>query len=95
VSDRNQMAILKQLRQEREQTVQLAQEQLKEQQKIRKQIRQSLGQDAKTIPEVSLETSLPGHIVLWHMMAMKKYDLLEETDLDGEYYRYQMKREKS
>lgn len=94
MSDPNQMKALKQLKQERAEAVEPAQEWLKTQQQIRKLIRTVLGKEEKTVPEVSNETDLPSHVVLWHLMAMKKYDLVEETDLDGQYYRYQLKQEK-
>jgi predicted transcriptional regulator len=94
MSDPNRRKALKQLKQDRAEKVEQAQEWLKTQQQTRKLIRKSLGKEDKTVPEVSNETDLPSHVVLWHLMAMKKYDLVEETELDGQYYRYQLKQEK-
>jgi predicted transcriptional regulator len=94
MSDANQSKTLKQLKLERAEAVEPAQEWLKTQQQTRKLIRKALGKENKTVPEVSSETNLPSHVVLWHLMAMKKYDLVEETELDGQYYRYQLKQEK-
>jgi hypothetical protein len=39
-------------------------------------------------------TNLPSTEVLWHMMAMKKYDLIVEVGMEGEYYQYQLAQEK-
>lgn len=95
MTEKERAEILKALRNEHQQTVENAQAYLKDQQAVRKAIRKSLQGGAKTVPEVAVETSLESHLVMWHMMAMKKFDLIEELDLDGEYYRYQLTQEKS
>ena len=43
----------------------------------------------KTIPELAEQTGIPAHEILWHITAMKKYDLIVETGMCGEYYLYQ------
>jgi hypothetical protein len=45
-------------------------------------------QGAKTIPELAAAAVLPADRVLWHVMAMKKYDLVREAGKDGDYYQY-------
>lgn len=94
MSEQQWAAILKRLRQERNETVDRAKALLKVQQEKRKEIRQALEDGPKTVPEVAASTSLASHDVMWHMMAMKKYGLIEELEMDGEYYRYQLAQEK-
>jgi predicted transcriptional regulator len=87
--------LLKHLREEYADTVAQTQEKLKTQQAIRKQIRQALDAEPKTVPEIAQATNLPSDQVLWHITAMKKYDLIEEVGMSGEYYQYQLAQEKS
>lgn len=81
-------ALLKNVREEREETVQLTREHLKTQQAIRKQLKEALEQGPLTVPELAEATELPSEQVLWHITAMKKYDLVVESGFDGEYYQY-------
>jgi len=85
--------LLKQLREQHKETVTHAQELLKEQNAIRKQIRQALKDAPKTVPDVAEETGLPSVQVLWHITAMKKYDLVIEGEMDGEYFQYALVKE--
>jgi hypothetical protein len=84
---------LKQLRDEHHETVAQVQAQLKEQKNIRRQIGEAMGDAPKTVPEIAAASGLPAEQVLWHITAMKKYDLLVETGLSGEYYLYQQAKE--
>jgi predicted transcriptional regulator len=86
-------AMLKRLREEHQDTVERTQALLKEQNAIRKQIRQAMAGGPKTVPEVAEATGMPGDQVLWHLTAMKKYDLVVETGMGGEYYQYQLAEE--
>ena len=81
---------LRRLRQEHQVTVDRTQETLKQQQAIRKQLRQAMAGGPKTVPQIAQACGLPSHQVLWHITAMKKYDLVVETGMDGEYYQYQL-----
>jgi predicted transcriptional regulator len=94
-SAKKRIELLKQLREKYADTVAQTQERLKSQQAIRKQINQALKEGPKTVPEVALATDLPSDQVLWHITAMKKYDLVEEVGMSGEYYQYQLAQEKS
>ena len=85
--------LLKQLREEHQETVERTQALLKGQNAIRKQIRQAMSDGPKTVPEVAEATGLPPKEVLWHITAMKKYDLVAEVGMDGEYYQYQLAEE--
>lgn len=95
MSEKEHAKTLKVLREEHKDTVVQAQALLKDQQVKRKAIRKALEGGSKTVPEVADFTSLASHEVMWHMMAMKKFDLIKELELDGEYYRYQLTQEKS
>ena len=81
--------MLKRLRTEHEESVKRTQAWLKEQKAIQRQICQSTRDGAKSIPEIAEITNLPAHEVLWHVAAMKKYDLMKEIGMCGEYYLYQ------
>lgn len=81
--------LLKQLRSEHEESVKRTQALLKEQKAIQRQICQSTSDAPKTVPEIAEATGLPTHEVLWYVAALKKYDLIHETGMCGEYYLYQ------
>lgn len=81
--------LLKRLRAEHQETVERTQALLKEQKAVRRQICQPMRESPKTIPELANLTGLPAHKILWHITAMKKYDLIRETGMCGEYYLYQ------
>ena len=81
---------LKRLREEHEQTVERMQVLLREQNSIRKQIRQAMADGPKTVPELTAATQLPGEVVMWHITAMKKYNLIAEIGMSGSFYQYQL-----
>jgi predicted transcriptional regulator len=80
---------LKQLREEHKETVKQAQEKLKAQQALRRNICKLMREEPKTVPEVAEASGVPAREVLWHITAMKKYGLVIETGMCGEYYLYQ------
>jgi seryl-tRNA synthetase len=81
---------LKRLREEHERTVERTQVLLREQNSIRKQIRQAMADGSKTVPELTAATQLPGEVVMWHITAMKKYNLITEIGMSGSFYQYQL-----
>jgi predicted transcriptional regulator len=81
---------LKRLREDHRETVERTQALLKEQNAIRKQIRQALADGPKTIPEIVDATQLSGEHLMWHIIAMKKYNLVAEVGMSGSYYQYQL-----
>jgi hypothetical protein len=85
--------LLKTLRAEHQQSVESTRELLKEQQQIRREIGAAVEDQALTIPATAEATDLPSELVLWHVMAMKKYGLIEEMGMDGDYYTYQLVKE--
>ena len=85
--------ILKRLREDHKEGVTRTQALLKEQKAIRRQICQAMRDGPKTVPEVAQATDLPADQVLWHITAMRKYDLVAEAEMCGEYYTYQLVQE--
>ena len=83
-------AALKRLRQERKEAVASVRAGFKEQSDVRKKISQALKGDPKTVSEVAAAAGLPAPQVLWHITAMKKYDLVAEVGMSAEYYTYQL-----
>lgn len=91
---RARIQLLKRLREEHGETVARTQARLKAQKALRRQLCQPMRDGPKTIPELAEATGIPAIEVLWHITAMKKYDLIEETGMCGEYYLYQRREEK-
>jgi predicted Rossmann fold nucleotide-binding protein DprA/Smf involved in DNA uptake len=86
---RQRSQFLKQLREEHRETVEQVQASLKEQKDIRRQIAQAMRDEPKTVPEIAAASGLSAEQVLWHIIALKKYGLIVETGMCGEYYLYQ------
>lgn len=82
--------LLKQLREKHAEGVQAAQALLKTQNATRKALREAMKDAARTIPEMAEATGLPAHEILWHVTAMKKYDMVKEEGLSGYYYSYRL-----
>jgi predicted transcriptional regulator len=90
---RERTALLKRLREEHKDTIESTRALLKAQQETRRAICSAMRGGAETIPEIAQASGLPAGQVLWHITAMKKYDLVAETGKCGEYYRYAMVQE--
>jgi predicted transcriptional regulator len=86
--------LLKKLREAHKDSVANTQALLKEQKAIRRQICQPMRDGPKTIPEIATLTGVPADQILWHVTAMRKYGLVIENGLCGEYYLYQMAEDK-
>jgi predicted transcriptional regulator len=86
-------ALLKQLREEHQETVERTRTLLKAQQEIRRAICQAMQQGAETVPDIAAASGQAAHLVLWHITAMKKYGLVAETGKDGDYYHYALLQE--
>lgn len=86
VQDRAQ--ILKDLRVEHQETVDRTQALLKEQGKIERAILKLIKEESLTIPAIASQIELPTDRVLWFVTALKKYDLIREDGMDGEYVLY-------
>jgi predicted transcriptional regulator len=86
--------LLKQLRSDHHETVKRTQAQFKEHKKIHRDICQLLRQQAKTIPQISEAIGLATPQVLWHITALKKYDIVLEDGMCGDYVLYKRVEEK-
>jgi predicted transcriptional regulator len=91
---RNRAAVLKELRSEHAETVARTQDLLKEQKRVQKLICQSIRETAKTVPEIAAEVEMPTHEVLWYLTGYKKYDIVIEEGMCGEYVLYKKVQEK-
>jgi predicted transcriptional regulator len=87
---RKRTQMLKRLREMHAGTVEHTQALYKEQNELRKRIRQALKDGAKTVPDLAQTTQIPADQVLWHITAMKKYNLVAEVGMNGDYYQYQL-----
>jgi predicted transcriptional regulator len=86
---------LKRLREQHKDSVQRTKELIKQQNAIRKPIRQAMKNGPRTIPELAEATELATDTVLWHVMAMKKHGDVVEVGMNGEYYRYALSSERT
>ncbi|MBC8508271.1 MAG: winged helix-turn-helix transcriptional regulator [Chloroflexi bacterium] len=80
--------LLKHLRAEHQETVKRTQTLLKEHKQIHRDICQLIRENAKTVPEIAEATNMPTSNVLWHITALKKYDVIVEDGMCGDYVLY-------
>lgn len=85
--------ILKRLREAHAPTVERAQGMMKEQKQMQNAICQFIRDTPKTIPEIAAEIGKPTHEVLWFVAALKKYGIVIETGMCGDYPLYQRAQE--
>jgi hypothetical protein len=85
---RKRTAILKKLRAEHAESVARTQEKLKEQKRVQKLICGSIREKAKSVPEIAAEIEMPTHEVLWYLTGYKKYDIVVEDGMCGDYVLY-------
>ncbi|MBN1165111.1 MAG: hypothetical protein JXB45_11070 [Candidatus Krumholzibacteriota bacterium] len=64
--------------------------------RIKMAIKKALRSGAKTIPQISAETSLPPDQITYHLMCMRKFGEIQAGDPDDrdEYYYYELKKDK-
>ena len=86
--------MLRRLRTEHQATVERVQVLLKEQKAIHARICQAIRDNPKTVPEVAQAVELPTHTTLWHLTALKKYGLVAEAGMCGDYVLYRRVEEK-
>jgi predicted transcriptional regulator len=87
-------ATLKRIREAHLQTVERTQELLKEQKKVQKEICQTIREQSKTVPEIATAVNMPTHEVLFYLTAFKKYDIVVEDGMCGDYILYKRAEEK-
>jgi predicted transcriptional regulator len=82
--------LLKRLREERKNSVQRTMALMRDQNAIRKAIRQAMKKGPRTVPEVATATDLRARTVLWHIAAMKKHGHVSEGAMSDGYFRYEL-----
>jgi len=85
--------ILKLLRNEHAETVQRTQTLFREQRQMQQSICKFISENPKTIPDIAAEIGKPTHQVLWFVAAMRKYGLVIEAGMEGDYPLYQTVKE--
>jgi predicted HTH transcriptional regulator len=92
---RQRTAMLIELRKQHGERIKRAQELLKTQQPVRKTLERAMRDGPHSVPQLVERTALSAHEILWHIAAMKKYGLVEETGTDksGDYYLYGLSKE--
>ena len=83
------------VREYKKQTGATVSEELKERNKknnkIRKAIFKAMENGPMTIPEISLESGIPSHEVLWHVATSLRYRLVEPVEkTDEDYWKYKL-----
>jgi predicted transcriptional regulator len=86
--------LLKQLREQHAESVARTQAFYKEQRRIQQEICKIIRETPKTVPDVADAVGLPTHQVLWHLTAMKKYGIVAENGMCGDFPLYQKVEEK-
>jgi DNA-directed RNA polymerase specialized sigma subunit len=81
--------ILKELRAKHAASVGRTQTLLKEQKKMQQDLLAALKGKPKTIPELAEATGLPSERVLWFMAALRKYGVVAENGMSGDYPLYE------
>ena len=87
-------AVLKKLRAQHAESVARTQELLKEQKRVQKLICGSIREQAKSVPEIAAEIEMPTYEVLWYLTGYKKYDIVVEDGMCGDYVLYKKVEEK-
>jgi hypothetical protein len=82
--------MLKQLRTTHAEAVARAQSLLKEQQHIQDEICRVLATKPATVPEVAAAVGLLPQQALWYLAAMRKYNIVIENGMSGDYPLYQV-----
>jgi predicted transcriptional regulator len=86
--------MLKRLREQHAETVARTQALLKEQKRIQQEICRFIRETPKTVPDIAAAVAMPTDKVLWYVSSFKKYGLIIETGMCGDYPLYQKAVEK-
>lgn len=81
--------MLKALREKHARSVERAQVIFKEQRQLQQAICQFIRETPHTVPEIAKEVGKPTHEVLWFLAALKKYGIVIEAGMCGDYPLYQ------
>ena len=86
--------ILKGLRESHAASFARTQELLKSQKQAQQAITKALKEQPRSVPDIAQMTGLPSKDVLWWLAAMKKYGLVAEDGMNGDYPIYKLVEEK-
>ena len=79
---------MKKLRESKKHIIKATSARVKEHRKAVKAIKEQLGDEARTVPEIAEAIGLASSEVLWFIATLKKYGEIVEGDKDGGYFRY-------
>ena len=85
--------LLKSLREKHAAAVERTQVLFREQKKMQQDICQFIRETPHTIPEIATEIGKPTHEVLWFVAALRKYGIVVENGMCGDYPLYQRAKE--
>lgn len=86
--------VLKGLRENHAASFARTQQLLKSQKHAQQAITKALKEQPRSVPDLAQATSLPSKDVLWWLAAMKKYGLVMEDGMNGDYPIYKLVEEK-
>ncbi|MBN2388641.1 MAG: hypothetical protein JXB85_16610 [Anaerolineales bacterium] len=86
--------LLKQLREEHASSVERTQVLFREQRSLQQSICQMIRETPKTVPEIAAAIGKPSHEVLWFLAGLRKYGIVVEAGMCGDYPLYQKVEEK-
>ena len=86
--------VLKGLRESHAASFARTQELLKSQKQAQQAITKALKEQPRSVLDVSQATGLPSKDVLWWLAALKKYGLVAEDGMNGDYPIYKLVEEK-
>ena len=87
-SEKEKKTALKQLREERRESIKRATAAMRDQRKAIKAIKAALAATPSTVPEIAAKIEMPTDRVLWFLATMKKYGQIVEDQKDGGFFRY-------
>jgi predicted transcriptional regulator len=90
ITPRQRSEMLKDLRVQHQETVEKTQILLREQKKIHQAICKALKEKEMSVPDLAILLDLPPHDILWHLTALKRYNIIAESEMSGEYFLYKM-----
>jgi len=82
--------VLKGLRESHAASFTHTQELLKSQKQSQQEITKALKEQPRTVPDVASATGISSKQVLWWLAAMKKYGLVAEDGMQGDYPIYKL-----
>jgi predicted transcriptional regulator len=65
----------------------------REQKQLQQAICRLIGRTSKTVPEIAAEIGKPAHEILWFIAALKKYGIVIEAGMKGDFPLYQQAKE--